>query len=157
MTERYQLAQVNVARAKAPMDHAVMKGFVDQLDAINALAERSPGFVWRLKDDAGDATSIRVFEDELIIVNMSVWESLEALKAFVYSGDHLTVLRNRKEWFEKMDTPILALWWIPAGTMPTTDDAKAALVRLEELGPTEAAFTFAKPFPPPLPELTVVQ
>ena len=108
MTMTYHLAQVNIARAKAPLDTPAMKGFVEQLEHINQLAEISPGFVWRLQTEDGDATALQVFEDPLIIVNMSVWESYEALKDYVDSGDHLTVLRNKKNWFEKPDAPILA-------------------------------------------------
>jgi hypothetical protein len=149
----YHLAQVNIARARAPMDDPLMRGFVELLDPINALAERSPGFVWRL-EEYGDATAIKVFDDEMIIINMSVWESLEALRSFVYSGDHVALLRSRKDWFERIDSPMLALWWIPAGTVPTTDDAKQALRILTERGPTAAAFTFTRPFAAPgMPEL----
>lgn len=149
MPDNFYLAQVNIARAKGPMDSPVMKGFVDQLDRINALADHSPGFVWRLQTEEGDATSLQVFADERIIVNMSVWESLEALKSYVYSGEHLEVLKNKKNWFDKMPGPILALWWIPAGTIPTVDDAKRALETLKTKGPGAAAFSFARPFPAP--------
>lgn len=96
MMSKYQLAQVNIAKAKAPLDDPVMKGFVDQLDHINQLAENSPGFIWRLKTEDGDATAIQMFDDPLIIVNMSVWESLEALRNYAYSGEHLTALKSRK-------------------------------------------------------------
>lgn len=150
MLETFQLAQVNIARAKGPMDSPVMKGFVDQLDAINALADRSPGFVWRLQTEEGDATSLQVFEDERIIVNMSVWTSLDALKDYVYSGEHLEVLKSRKRWFDKMSGPTLALWWIPAATVPTVEDAKRALQMLAADGATAEAFSFARPFPAPL-------
>jgi len=149
MRKEFHLAQVNIARAKGPMDSPVMRGFVDQLDRINALADRSPGFVWRLQTEEGDATSLQVFDDERIIVNMSVWESLEALKSYVYAGEHLELLKNKKSWFEKMPGPILALWWIPAGTIPTIDDAKRALRTLETLGPSAEAFSFARSFPAP--------
>ncbi|MBU3056055.1 DUF3291 domain-containing protein [Pseudomonas indica] len=149
MTQHYHLAQVNVAKARAPLDDPLMLGFVEQLDHINALAERSPGFVWRLKDEAGDATAIRLFDDPSIIVNLSVWQSLEALKAYVYQGDHLTVLRDRKQWFEKLAIPHLALWWIPAGQVPTLEEARRALLSLDAHGPSGRAFTFARPFPVP--------
>lgn len=149
MTTRYHLAQINIARALAPLDTPIMQGFVEQLDYVNALAEGSPGFVWRLKTEAGDATEIQAFDDPLIIVNMSVWTSHEALKQYVYSGDHLNVLKNRKSWFDKLETPSLALWWIPAGTVPTLEMAKQALASLQQNGPTPAAFTFAHPFPMP--------
>ena len=149
MSTKFHLAQFNIARAKGPMDSPVMQGFVDQLDRINALADRSPGFVWRLQTEEGDATALQVFEDERIIVNMSVWNSLEALKSYVYSGEHLEVLKNKKSWFEKIKGPALALWWIPAGTLPTIDDAKAALQTLSDRGPSAAAFSFARPFSEP--------
>lgn len=146
---RFHLAQINIARAVAPLDQPVMLGFVEQLDHVNMLAEHSPGFVWRLKDEAGDATAIQAYDDPLILVNMSVWDSLEALKDYVYSGDHLAVLKQRKNWFDKLDTPALALWWIPAGTVPTVADGKAALASLQQYGTTAAAFTFAHPWPAP--------
>lgn len=146
MTQQYLLAQINIAKGLAPLDDPVMKGFVDQIEHINKLVESSEGFVWRLEGDGGDATDINAFDDELIVVNMSVWESLEALKNYVYSGDHLAVLKQKKTWFEKMEGPMLALWWIPAGTVPTVEDGKAALESLKVNGPTEAAFTFAKPY-----------
>ena len=149
MSDSYHLAQINIATAKAPLDSPVMKGFVDQLDAINALADNSPGFVWRLQTDDGDATALQVFDNERIIVNISVWESLDALKTYVYAGDHLTVLKNKKSWFEKMAGPALALWWIPEGHIPSIADAKAVLETLKSAGPSPEAFTFAKPFPAP--------
>lgn len=149
MAKNYQLAQVNIAKAKAPLDDPVMKGFVDQLDHINRLAENSPGFVWRLKTDEGDATAIQMFEDPLIIVNMSVWESLEALRNYVYSGDHLIALKSRKNWFEKLDMPALALWWVPTGRMPAIESAKIALEKIRAHGASPEAFTFAKSFPAP--------
>ncbi|MCY1276340.1 hypothetical protein D9M69_306570 [compost metagenome] len=149
MTANYHLAQINIARTREPLDHPLLRDFVDQLDAVNALAERSPGFVWRLQTEEGDATSIQAFDDPRIIVNLSVWASFEALKAFVYSGEHLRVLRNRSVWMEKLSTPSLALWWIPAGQIPSLDSAKAALHRLERQGPTPEAFTFAKAYPAP--------
>ncbi len=149
MSDSYHLAQVNIATARAPLDNPIMQGFVDQLDAINALADNSPGFVWRLQTDDGDATALQVFDDERIIVNISVWESLDALKTYVYAGDHLTVLKNKKSWFEKMTGPTLALWWIPKGHIPSIDEAKAALETLKARGSSPEAFTFAKPFPAP--------
>jgi len=146
---KYHLAQVNVARAKAPLTDPLMQGFVEQLDHINQLADNSPGFVWRLQTEAGDATAVQLYEDPLIIVNLSVWESLEALEAYVYSGEHLTVLKSRKSWFEKFDGPMLALWWVPAGHKPTPEAARAALDKLSQDGPTPEVFTFAKRFPAP--------
>ncbi|WP_066017738.1 DUF3291 domain-containing protein [Endozoicomonas atrinae] len=145
----FHLAQVNIAKAKGPMDSPVMKGFVDQLDYINQLAENSPGFVWRLQTEEGDATDISAFEDELIIINMSVWQTYEDLKQYVYSGEHLRVLKQKKDWFDKLRGSHLALWWIPAGTLPTVEDAKQSLTLLDTQGPTEQSFTFARPYPAP--------
>lgn len=149
MTHDYHLVQVNIARAKAALDSPIMQGFVDQLDRINQLAETSPGFVWRLQTEDGDATALKVFDDELIIVNMSVWDSFESLKNYVYTGDHLSVLKNKKHWFEKPSAPTLALWWVPAGHLPTIEQAKSALRTLTTKGPSAQAFTFATPFPAP--------
>lgn len=149
MSTHYHLAQVNIANARAPLDHPLMKGFVDQLDHINALAERSPGFVWRLQTEEGDATSIRVFDDPLIIVNLSVWESVEALKEYVYSGEHLQVLRSKRDWMERLSSPSLALWWLPAGDLPDVQMARERLERLQLEGPSAEVFTFARPFPVP--------
>lgn len=126
-----------------------MKGFTSQLESINALAESSPGFVWRLKTAEGDATSIRPFEDDRILVNMSVWESVEALHRYVYEGPHLGLLRDRREWFLPFEGPVLALWWVPAGHIPTVEEAKAKLEELGRKGPTASAFTFRKLFPSP--------
>lgn len=151
MNRTYHLAQVNIAKALAPLESPVMQGFVAQLARINQLAEASPGFVWRLQTDEGDATALKPYEDELIIVNLSVWNSLEALKDYVYSGEHLQVLRSKKQWFEKPDAPTLALWWIPAGHRPSIEEAKQALARLREQGPSAEAFSFAKPFAAPQP------
>ncbi|WP_259756006.1 DUF3291 domain-containing protein [Pseudomonas sp. GCEP-101] len=146
---RYHLAQVNIAKARAPLDHPLMKGFVDQLDHINALAERSLGFVWRLQTEEGDATSIRVFEDPLIIVNLSVWESVEALKDYVYAGEHLQVLRSKRDWMERLPAPSLALWWLPVDELPDVAMARDRLERLRLQGPSADVFTFARPFPRP--------
>jgi len=147
---RFHLAQVNVGRIRAPLDDPIMEGFRTQLDPINALADRSPGFVWRLQTEDGNAMAIRPYAaDDRMAINMSVWESLDALQQFVYKTAHVGPLRDRKQWFEPMDGPILALWWIPAGHIPTIDEAKERLQHLKEHGPTLAAFTFRVSFPPP--------
>jgi hypothetical protein len=144
----HHLAQVNVARPLAPLDSEQLADFVANLEPVNARADGAPGFVWRLQDEAGDATSFRVFDDS-IMVNLSVWESVEALRAFVYADrEHLTVLRRRREWFEDMEI-YLALWWIPAGTIPTLDDVEQRLRLIESEGPGPRAFTFRTPFAPP--------
>lgn len=147
--QRYQLAQINIAQAKDEMDSEIMSGFVNRLDEINALAEQSEGFVWRLKSDEGDATSIRVFDDPLLIVNLSVWNELSTLRNFVYKSTHVELIRGRESWFNKMETMHQALWWIPEGHIPTTQEAKDKLESLRENGPTQNAFTFAKHFDPP--------
>lgn len=142
------LAQINIGRLKAPLDDPSMAGFVSRLDEINALADRTPGFVWRLQTEEGNATSLRPFDDERIALNMSVWESIEALRAYVYSSAHAEVLRQRRDWFEKFERVYLALWWIPAGHIPSIDEAKARLASLEQNGPTPFAFTFKTTFTP---------
>jgi hypothetical protein len=147
----FHLAQVNIGRLKAPIDDPLIADFVAQLDEINALADRSPGFIWRLQDESGNATAVPAFDDPLMIINMSVWESLEALTTYVYRSDHTRVLTRRRDWFEKMDRPHMALWWIPAGTLPTVADAKERLAVLEANGPTATAFTFRERFAPPAP------
>jgi hypothetical protein len=144
----HHLAQVNVATVRAPLDSPELAGFVAQLEPINALADHSPGFVWRLQTEDGDATAIRPFQDERIMVNLSVWESLEDLRTFVYASRHLDVMRRRREWFHRMDA-YLALWWVPAGTIPTVAEAKERLQLLAGKGPGPDAFTFRVPFPAP--------
>jgi hypothetical protein len=146
---RFHLAQVNIGRVRAPLEDPVMEGFRTQLDPINALADRSPGFVWRLQTEDGNAMAIRPFDDDRLAINMSVWESLDALKQFVYKSGHVRTLRDRKQWFEAMEGPILALWWIPAGHIPTVAEAQERLRHLEERGPSPFAFTFRVPFPSP--------
>jgi hypothetical protein len=145
----WHLAQINVARAVAPIDDPVMAEFVAQLDAVNAIADASPGFVWRLQSESGNATDIQAYADPKIIINMSVWESAEALFDYVYKSDHLSVLRRRRDWFERANRPIMALWWIEAGQTPSVEDGVARLDYLAEHGPTERAFTFKERFPAP--------
>jgi len=146
---QYHIAQVNIGRILAPLDDLEMAGFVTRLDEINALADRSPGFVWRLQTSEGNATYLRPYpEDDRILLNMSVWESIEALKHYVYQTVHAELLRQRREWFEKFSRNYLALWWVPAGHLPGIDEAKKRIAHLDEHGPTEFAFTFKKTFPP---------
>ncbi len=121
---------------------------MSRLDEINAIADTSPGFVWRLQTSEGNATDLRPYEDERILVNMSVWESIEQLKHYVYKTTHADLLRQRQEWFEKFTGSYTALWWIPKGHVPTVDEAKKRLAHLEEHGPTAFAFTFKQSFPP---------
>jgi hypothetical protein len=148
-TGEWHLAQVNIAIPLEPVDSVRLAGFVAMLDPINAIADASPGFVWRLQTEDGNATAIRPFEDERIMVNMSVWRSIEELGDFVFGSRHLDVLRRRREWFEKMAEAYTTLWWVPAGTIPTLEEARRRLAVLEERGPSPEAFTFREPFPPP--------
>jgi hypothetical protein len=145
----FHLAQVNIALPREPIGSPLLADFVAQLDPINALADCSPGFVWRLQGADGNATSIHAFDDERLIVNMSVWESLESLAAYVYSGDHAAVMKRRRTWFEHMREVITALWWVPAGHRPTVAEAEDRLRCLRAHGPTPYAFSFKKPFPSP--------
>ena len=149
MSMRFHVAQVNIGRFRAPINDPIMEGFRAQLDPINAIADRSPGFVWRLQTEDGNATAIRPYADERMAINMSVWESLEALQQYVYKSAHIGPLRDRKEWFEPIDGPILALWWVPAGHVPTLTEALDRLEHLKLHGPTRHAFTFRTSFGPP--------
>jgi hypothetical protein len=146
---RFHLAQVNIGRLRAPIDDPIMEGFRSQLGPLNALADRSPGFVWRLQTEDGNAIAIRPFPDERMAINMSVWESLDALQQFVYRTAHAGPLRDRRHWFELIEGPTQALWWIPVGHIPTVAEALDRLQHLKEHGSSTAAFTFRTPFPPP--------
>lgn len=145
----HELAQLNIGVIRAPMDSPVMAEFANNLDRINALAEASPGFVWRLQTEDGNATAIRPFEDENLLVNMSVWRDVESLKAYVYGSAHVQFMRRRREWFELMKEAYLVLWWVPKGHRPDVAEAIAKLELLKAQGPGPEAFTFAQPFPPP--------
>ncbi len=141
------LAEINVARLRHPVDDPRVAEFVDNLERVNALAEASEGFVWRLKDEGGNATQIRAYDDPLIIVNMSLWTSPEALYAFAYKTMHRRFVQRRKEWFELFDGPYLALWWVEEGAFPDVVDGQRRLAHLERYGPTGWAFNFRKLFP----------
>ena len=150
----FHLAELNVARAVAPLDGPELAEFAAALEPVNALADAAPGFVWRLEDDSDTpgATAIRPFEDPWMLVNFSVWKSLDALWAFVYAGAHLEVMRRRREWFTRLSESHLVLWWVPEGAIPTVDEAVARLEHLRTHGPTPHAFTFKQPYeagPPP--------
>jgi heme-degrading monooxygenase HmoA len=144
----YHLAQVNIGLPLAPVDSEQLRGFVEMLEPINARADAAPGFVWRLQTEDGDATAIRAFADDRLIMNMSVWESVESFAAFVYGTEHAAVMRHRRSWFVPLQV-YTAAWWIPAGTLPTPADAEPRLALLDRLGPTQQAFTIKRPFPPP--------
>lgn len=148
-TPEFHLAQINIGKMLGTtIQDPIMKDFVNQLEEINKLAESSKGFVWRLKDEANNATNIKAFDDEQIIVNMSVWETAEDLESYVYSGRHLEVLKRRKEWFSKLKM-FMALWYIPAASVPTVEEAKKRLLHLEQNGATPFAFDFKRRFAPP--------
>jgi hypothetical protein len=142
----YQLAQINIGTIRGPIDGEIMAGFVARLDEINALADGTPGFVWRLQTEEGNATALHPFEDERILVNMSVWESIDALHQFVYRSSHTELLQQRRDWFHTMSTPIFVMWWIEAGHIPDVEEAKQKLQHLEKHGPTPLAFTFKQRF-----------
>ena len=143
------VAQINVGRLRYETDDPRLADFMTNLDRINALAEVSPGFVWRLKDDSGNATAIRVYDDPKIALNMSVWESLEQLQAYAYRSEHVMFFRRRAEWFADFGAPHMALWWIDAGAIPSAEDGKARLDHLSRHGPSVHAFTFKARFPAP--------
>ncbi len=140
------LAQLNVGRLLAPIDDPRIAEFVANLEPVNALAETSPGYVWRLQDDSGDATHIRAYDDELMIVNLTLWTSVETLADFVFRTGHVEYLRRRRQWFEGAIEATTCLWWIPDGTVPDTVDAIARLEHLRTHGPTPTAFTFRHRF-----------
>jgi hypothetical protein len=145
---KFQLAQINIGRIVAPMDSPVMAGFKNNLDKMNQLAEQSTGFIWRLKDDSNNATSLKFFDDDRLILNMSVWESIDALMNYCYKTEHVEFLKNRANWFEKMDEAHMALWYIQAGHIPTPAEAIERLSHLRTHGESEHAFTFRKKFTP---------
>jgi Domain of unknown function (DUF3291) len=145
MTNFY-LAQVNIAKMLAPIDSLLMKDFVDNLSRINALAEQSEGFIWRLKDENDNATSLKVFDDDFLIINMSVWESKEALFKFTYNSSHIEILKRKKEWFQKMTAMHMAIWYVPVGHFPSPEEAKERLSYLNEHGETPYSFLFKSNF-----------
>ena len=143
MHRQCHLAQINIARALAALDEPLMAGFVARLDDVNALAEASPGFVWRLKSETGNATDVQAFDDPRILVNMSVWRTPEQLKDYVFRSAHVEVMRQRKAWFERPSDVNTALWWVAAGHIPTVEEGKERLEYLRRHGETEFAFSFA--------------
>jgi hypothetical protein len=145
----YHLAQINIARLLHPIDDPRIASFVRELDSINALAEQSPGFVWRLKSPEGNATDIAYNDDPFVILNMSVWASIDALKDYVYRSRHLDIFKQRASWFEKMSKPHYCLWWVPAGHTPTVAEARARLEHYQQHGSTPHSFWFSEPHPAP--------
>lgn len=144
----YQLAQLNIAWMKAPLESPEMADFVANLERINALAEASPGYVWRLQDEAGDATAIRPFGSE-VLVNMSVWQDVQSLSDYVYKSAHTEMLKRRREWFERIEQAHQVLWWVPAGHRPSVVEAAERLACLREQGATAQAFNFRHAFVAP--------
>lgn len=148
MPQAFELAQLNIARPRAALDDPVMAEFMANLERINALAETSPGFAWRLKDDSGNATTVEQPFGDGVIVNLTVWRSVEDLRLFTYKTEHAGFVRRRHAWFGELDGPHLVLWWVPAGHRPSLDEAKARLEHLAAHGPTPTGFIFSRPFDP---------
>jgi Domain of unknown function (DUF3291) len=148
----YHLAQINIGRLVAPVDDPQIVEFVAGLEPVNALADRAPGFVWRLQSALGNATDIAYNDNPFMMVNMSVWESLETLRDFTYRSDHIRFLRDRARWFVKMDKPSYCLWWVPAGHRPTVAEGRERMERYQLHGATPYSFWFSKQFPQPADE-----
>lgn len=144
----YQLAQLNIATMKEPLESPSMVDFVANLERINALAEASPGYIWRLQDEAGDATALRPFGDE-VLVNLSVWRDVPTLSDYVYKSAHTEMLKRRREWFSKVSAAHMVLWWLPAGHCPSIQEAAERLALLREHGASAQAFSFRHAFAAP--------
>ncbi len=144
MSELY-LAQINIAKRLAPMDDPIMKDFVDNLDRVNALADDSEGFIWRMKDEDKELGA-RIFKDDTLLINMSVWDSMKALFNYTYKSGHVEVFKRKKEWFSKMKMVHMAFWYVSRGYEPTFQDAKDRLDYLNKHGETPYAFTFKSKF-----------
>ncbi len=141
-----KLAQLNIARIAHPLESKEMQDFVLALNAINLLAETSPGFIWRLKDEANNATSFQMYNDPNLIVNMSIWENLESLRHYVFNSGHTHYLKRRKEWFIPLEQTGTVLWWIPDNHTPTLTEAQEKLDLLRNQGSSQKAFNFAQAF-----------
>ena len=149
LAPQYHLAQINVAHAIDTLDSETLYGFTSRLDEINALAESAPGFIWRLTTPAGDPSLETLFDDPLIITNLSVWESQDHLSHFVYKTSHTELIKGKRDWFHKTIGRHQALWWIKAGHIPTPEEGKQKLQQLSVEGPSENVFLFSKPFSAP--------
>ena len=143
----FHLAQINIGRLIAPMDDPRIADFIAQLAPVNALADGAPGFVWRLQSSYGNATDIEYSDDPTLNVNMSLWESVETLRDYVYRSDHLTVFRDRAKWFQKLDKPHYCLWWVPVGHIPAVAEGRERLEHYQQHGPTPFSFWFSKMYP----------
>jgi len=148
----FQIAQINVGRLVASLDDPRIADFLAQLAPVNALADEAPGFVWRLQSSSGNATDVAYSDDPRMIVNMSVWESLAALREYTYAAPHMKVFRERARWFEKLDKPHYCLWWVPAGHVPGVDEGRQRLEHYQRHGATPFAFWFSQCFPAPVDE-----
>jgi hypothetical protein len=149
---RYHLAQYNIGRLHEPLDHAATEEFVRALDPINQLAESSPGFVWRLKDEDGGSSSyvaVEGIDDPLLVVNYSIWTDLESLRHFMYKSGHASYLRRRTEWFEPADELTAICWWIPVGSIPDVDEAQRRLLKVRSNGPSDRGWPLTRPLEPP--------
>ena len=148
--QRHHIAQLNISRLAAPLDAPSMKEFVDFLEPVNKFAEESSGFVWRMKGENGEASSLMAspFEDPMIVTNLTVWTDIPSLQAFVYKSVHRYFLQNRKQWFSRVESNQLVMWWVPPGTIPTLQEAKEKLAQLDANGPSAEAFTFQNAFDP---------
>jgi len=149
----FHLAQINIGRLLAPVDDPKIADFMAQLDEINSIADSAPGFVWRLQSSSGNATDVPYNDDPFVLVNMSVWESAEFLRDYVYASRHIEVFRDRAKWFEIMEKPHYCLWWVPAGHVPTVAEGRERLEHYQAHGPTPFSFWFAKQFPAPAPDV----
>ena len=149
---KYHIAQLNIAKMMAPIDSPQLTDFVDNLDKINALADDAPGFIWRLQTEDGDATGVDFFGSDYI-VNLSVWDSIEALHNYVYRSGHVEIMRRKKEWFHKMHEAHMVLWWVRVGHIPSIEEASRKLKMLKDQGPSKEAFTFKKAFSAPEQEV----
>ncbi len=146
----WHLAQFNVAKIRYPLEDPRMAEFVDNLDRINGLGDASPGWVWRYSTDSGNSMDERIFDDPDIALNFTIWEDVDSLRAYTYKSDHKDFLRRRREWFVDMpEWPIVVMWWVPAGTIPTLAEAKLRLEQLRDHGPDQDAFTFRQTYPAP--------
>lgn len=144
----HHIAQLNISRLLASLDTPEMKEFVDFLEPVNKFAEESPGFVWRMKGENGEASSLLAspFDDPMIVTNLTVWADIPSLQAFVYKSVHRYFLQNRRQWFARVATNQFVMWWVSPGVIPTLTDAKDRLQRLEAEGPSPEAFTLQQAF-----------
>ena len=149
MKDQWNIAQLNVANALYPLDDERMSRFVDQLDTVNSLADSSRGFIWRLQSDKGNATDIKVDDDPMVIVNMSVWQSVDALFNFAYKSAHQKVVADRRQWFKRHDRDYQVLWWVPVTHHPSVEEGMERLRLLREIGPSAEAFTFKAKYQAP--------